>query len=48
MRKFVVGSKQMSDNENRSTILYVDDDDNDVLLLKHAFRCAKLPLDLQV
>ena len=38
----------MSDKENTPTILYVDDDDNDVLLLKHAFRCAKLPFDLQV
>jgi CheY-like chemotaxis protein len=39
---------RMSDIENRPTILYVDDDDNDVLLLRHAFRCAKLPFDLQV
>jgi CheY-like chemotaxis protein len=30
------------------TILYVDDDDNDVLLLKHALRCAKLIFDVQV
>ncbi len=30
------------------TILYVDDDDNDVLLLKHALRCAKLSYDVQV
>ncbi len=30
------------------TILYVDDDDNDVLLLKHALRCAKLSFDVQV
>ncbi len=29
------------------TILYVDDDDNDVLLVKHALRCLKLALDLQ-
>ncbi|MDB6018792.1 MAG: putative response regulator, CheY [Pedosphaera sp.] len=30
------------------TILYVDDDDNDVMLLKHALRCAKLLFDVQV
>ncbi|MDB6111699.1 MAG: response regulator with CheY-like receiver domain and winged-helix DNA-binding domain [Pedosphaera sp.] len=33
---------------NIPTILYVDDDDNDVLLLKHALRCAKLAFDVQV
>jgi CheY-like chemotaxis protein len=30
------------------SILYIDDDDNDVLLLKHAIRCARLHFDLQV
>jgi CheY-like chemotaxis protein len=30
------------------TVLYVDDDDNDVLLLKHAFRSAQLRFDMQV
>src|SRR4051812_44006191 len=30
------------------TILYVDDDDNDVLLLKHALRTARLSFDVQV
>ena len=30
------------------TILYVDDDDNDVLLLKHALRCAELSFHVQV
>jgi CheY-like chemotaxis protein len=38
----------MSDNEHSSTILYVDDDDNDVLLLKHALRSTKLAFNLQV
>jgi CheY-like chemotaxis protein len=38
----------MSDKEYTPTILYVDDDDNDVLLLKHALRCAKQPFNLQV
>jgi CheY-like chemotaxis protein len=33
---------------NIPTILYVDDDDNDVLLLKHALRCAKLSFHVQV
>lgn len=30
------------------TVLYVDDDDNDVLLLKHAIRSAQLSLNMQV
>ena len=30
------------------TILYVDDDDNDVLLLKHAIRSAQLRFNVQV
>jgi CheY-like chemotaxis protein len=34
--------------ENIPTILYVDDDDNDVLLLKHALRCAALRFNVQV
>ncbi|EEF58042.1 response regulator [Pedosphaera parvula] len=34
--------------ENNPTILYVDDDENDVLLLKHALRCCKLSFNLQV
>lgn len=33
---------------NTPTILYVDDDDNDVVLLKHAFRAAGLNFNLQV
>lgn len=31
-----------------ATILYVDDDSNDGLLLKHAIYCAQLPLKLQM
>jgi CheY-like chemotaxis protein len=38
----------MSANEINPTILYVDDDDNDVLLLKHALRCCKRSINLQV
>jgi CheY-like chemotaxis protein len=38
----------MSANEINPTILYVDDDDNDVLLLKHALRYCKRSLNLQV
>jgi CheY-like chemotaxis protein len=34
-------------NNNISTILYVDDDDNDVLLLKHAIRSAQLSFNVQ-
>ena len=30
------------------TVLYVDDDDNDALLLKHAFRSAQSPFRIQV
>jgi CheY-like chemotaxis protein len=30
------------------TILYLDDDDNDVVLLKHAIRCAQLNFNVQV
>lgn len=30
------------------TVLYVDDDDNDVLLLKHAIRSAQLNFNVQV
>ena len=30
------------------TILYVDDDENDVLLLRHALRCAKQSVDLKI
>jgi CheY-like chemotaxis protein len=33
---------------NIPTILYVDDDDNDVVLLKHAFRAASLRFNIQV
>ena len=38
----------MSTVNKPPTILYVDDDDNDVLLLMHALRCAKLTFDVQV
>lgn len=40
--------KRMSDIESNPTILYVDDDENDALLLRHALRCAKLPFKVQV
>lgn len=35
-------------NNNIPTILYVDDDDNDVVLLKHAIRSAQLNFSVQV
>lgn len=38
----------MQKMNNTPTILYVDDDDNDVLLLKHAIRYAKISCNLQV
>lgn len=34
-------------NNNIPTILYVDDDDNDVVLLKHAIRSAQLNFNVQ-
>ncbi|MDB6020373.1 MAG: two-component system response regulator [Pedosphaera sp.] len=34
-------------NNKIPTILYVDDDDNDVVLLKHALRSAGLPFQVQ-